>query len=110
MVSGRIAVLGVLLVTASACALSTEGANVIVAWGSATRGSPSSNRSAVRNCKQLGMVSSSPPYLLPGDDERQMRTQTAALGGDTLLISTSAILGNSNGIAFDCARNQATRK
>lgn len=88
----RSSLLGILLMT-SACALSAAGEKVVV-----------SDPSGVGSCKQLGMVSSSPPYLLPGDDQKQMRSATAELGGNTLVVTHAAIVGSSRGVAYDCKR------
>jgi len=57
----------------------------------------------VTNCKALGAIHSIPPNILPGDDLKQLRNDSVALGGDTVLI-TGPRLFSTPGIAYRCRR------
>jgi hypothetical protein len=55
----------------------------------------------VEHCKPLGAVQSVPPYVIPGDDLKQLRNQSVPLGADTILL-TSPRLVSTAGIAYRC--------
>lgn len=55
----------------------------------------------VANCKALGSVNSIPPYMLPGDDLKQLKNKSIGVGADTVLI-TSPRLVSTAGIAYRC--------
>jgi hypothetical protein len=59
---------------------------------------------AVVNCQAVGNVASVPPYILPGDDLKQVKNQAAGLGGDTVLL-TGPRLVSTQGIAYRCVRS-----
>ncbi len=59
----------------------------------------------VTNCKAVGNVASIPPYILPGDDLKQIKNQTVGLGGNTVLI-TGPRLVSTQGIAYSCQSHQ----
>lgn len=56
---------------------------------------------AVANCKAVGNVASSPPYILPGDDLKQIKNQAVGLGGNIVLITGPRIV-STQGIAYSC--------
>ena len=58
-------------------------------------------REQVVNCKLLGDIAAHPPYILPGDDYRQLRRKAAALGADTILVPGRRI-GAVEGFAYRC--------
>ncbi len=53
----------------------------------------------VEHCKPIGAVQSLPPYTSPGDDLRQIRDRTVAVGADTVLLDPSR---ESLGLAYRC--------
>jgi hypothetical protein len=55
----------------------------------------------VASCKPVGSVQSTPPYMFPGDDMKQIRNQALPLGADTILI-TSPRLVFTSGVAYKC--------
>jgi hypothetical protein len=55
----------------------------------------------VEHCKHIGAVQSIPPYAAPGDDLEQIRSQTVAIGADTVLLHKSRNAGT-YGIAYRC--------
>jgi len=55
----------------------------------------------VASCKAVGNVASTPPYILPGDDLKQIKNQAAGLGGDIVLITSPRIV-STQGIAYQC--------
>jgi hypothetical protein len=55
----------------------------------------------VEHCKHIGAVQTIPPYSLPGEDLEQLRSRSAAVGGDTVLLNTSRG-PTMTGIAFRC--------
>jgi hypothetical protein len=55
----------------------------------------------VRGCKAVGPVQSSPPYVLPGDDLKQIRNQAVALGANAVLLTGPRIL-HTAGVAYRC--------
>ncbi len=55
----------------------------------------------VEHCKHIGAVQSVLPYAVPGDDLEQIRTQTFAMGADTVLLNKSRKVSTS-GIAYRC--------
>ena len=61
------------------------------------------NPAIVKDCKNVGQVSSHPPYGLPDDWEKQARNETATLGGDTVLAESPGLKpGNVHGTAYLC--------
>lgn len=58
---------------------------------------------APTGCTQLGAVNSTPPYILPGDDLRQMKAQVRDLEGDTVWVTHRGIIGR--GVAFRCVKS-----
>jgi hypothetical protein len=54
----------------------------------------------VENCKHIGAVQSIPPYAVPGEDLEQIRSQTVAIGADTVLLNKSKAA--TTGIAYRC--------
>jgi hypothetical protein len=59
------------------------------------------NIADVQSCKSVGSLNSVPPYLLPGDDLKQLRNQAVGLGADTILV-TSPRLVSTAGVAYRC--------
>lgn len=55
----------------------------------------------VASCHPVGSVRSVPPYILPGDDFKQLRNQSISLGADTILV-TSPRLVMTSGVAYRC--------
>jgi hypothetical protein len=55
----------------------------------------------VAHCKHIGAVQSVPPYTDPGEDFDQIRSQTVAIGADTVLLNKSRKVSTS-GIAYRC--------
>lgn len=56
---------------------------------------------SVRSCHPVGYVQSSPPYVMPGDDYKQVRNQAAALGGNAVLITGPRLI-HTAGTAYRC--------
>ncbi len=56
---------------------------------------------AVANCKAVGNVASVPPYVLPGDDLKQLKNQAVGLGGNIVLL-TGPRLVSTQGVAYSC--------
>lgn len=56
---------------------------------------------AVAKCKAVGNVASVPPYVLPGDDLKQLKNQAVGLGGNIVLL-TGPRLVSTQGIAYSC--------
>lgn len=54
----------------------------------------------VKSCAAVGSVRSVPPYVMPGDDLKQLRNQSLALGADTLLVDSRVVF--SSGAAYRC--------
>jgi hypothetical protein len=69
--------------------------------GATVRHVAMADASAVRTCRPIGKVVSSPPYALPDEWRIQLRNQTAQLGGDTV-VSGEPGLGTVEGMAFRC--------
>ena len=59
------------------------------------------NTADVESCKALGPVQSVPPYILPGDDLKQVRNQSIAVGADTILLTGPRIISTA-GVAYRC--------
>ena len=57
---------------------------------------------AVAACHPVGPVRSAPSYVMPGDDYRQLRSQTAALGGNAVLVTAPRLISTA-GVAYHCA-------
>lgn len=55
----------------------------------------------VASCDALGDVHSTPPYIWPGDDLKQLRNSAVALKADTVLL-TGPRLVVTKGIAYRC--------
>jgi hypothetical protein len=55
---------------------------------------------AVASCTVIGQVSSTPPYILPGADVRQMKKLADAMHADTLLVVSRGVV--SKGVAYRC--------
>lgn len=60
--------------------------------------------SEVAQCKILGAVESHPPYVFPSDGVNQLRNNAAALGADTLLLTSSGALRGKTGMAYRCGK------
>lgn len=60
--------------------------------------------SEVAQCKVLGAVESHPPYMFPSDGVNQLRNNAAALGADTLLLTSSGALRGKTGMAYRCGK------
>jgi hypothetical protein len=56
----------------------------------------------VSQCTILGTVESHPPYMFPSDGVNQLRNNAAALGADTLLLTSSGALRGKTGMAYRC--------
>jgi len=67
----------------------------------ATRVWITTNPSDVSGCHAVGSVQSSPPYVMPGDDLKQLRNEAVALGGNTILRTGPRILVT-RGVAYRC--------
>jgi hypothetical protein len=59
------------------------------------------NAADVEHCKTIGAVQTVPPYALPGDDLREIRNRTVAVGADTVLLNASRSPSTS-GVAYRC--------
>lgn len=59
------------------------------------------NTAEVEHCKPLGALQSAPPYVMPGDDLKQLRSQSVPLGADTILITSPRLLSTA-GVAYRC--------
>ena len=59
------------------------------------------NAADVEHCKPIGAVQSVAPYALPGDDMKQIRNRTEAVGADTVLLNTSR-KASTSGVAYRC--------
>ena len=57
---------------------------------------------AVEHCKALGSVASAPPYVLPGDDLKQLKNQALGLGANTVLLTGPRFVSTA-GVAYQCA-------
>src|ERR1051325_3958848 len=53
----------------------------------------------VEQCKVLSAIESRPPYIGPNDGVNQLRNNAAALGADTLLLTSSGALRSETGMA-----------
>lgn len=56
----------------------------------------------VARCELLGIVESSPPYMGPNDGVNQLRNKAAALGADTLLLTSTGAMRGKTGAAYRC--------
>jgi hypothetical protein len=63
-----------------------------------------SNGADVEQCKVLGTVESHPPFMGPNDGVNQLRNNAAALGADTLLLTSSGALRGKTGMAYRCVQ------
>jgi hypothetical protein len=57
----------------------------------------------VSGCRLLGMVDAKPPFIWPGDAEKQLRNNAAALGADTVLLTSHGAMKGNHGAAYRCA-------
>lgn len=55
----------------------------------------------VERCKPVGAVQSVPPYAFPGDDIKEIRDRTVAVGADTVLLNASRSV-STKGVAYRC--------
>lgn len=55
----------------------------------------------VAKCKAIGSVASTPPYIMPGDDLKQIRNQALPQGADTILITTPRFV-STQGVTYKC--------
>lgn len=55
----------------------------------------------VERCEVAGNVNSTPPYIWPGDDLKQLQNSAVALKADTVLL-TGPRLVVTKGIAYRC--------
>ena len=55
----------------------------------------------VANCKAIGSVQSTPPYIMPGDDFKQIRNRALPQGADTILITTPRFV-STQGVCYKC--------
>lgn len=56
----------------------------------------------VSGCKLLGTVASPPLYMWPNDGVNQLRNNAAALGADTLLLTSHGVMRGKTGSAYRC--------
>jgi collagenase-like PrtC family protease len=59
------------------------------------------NVADVEHCKPVGAVQTIAPYALPGDDIKQIRSRTVAVGADTVLLNASRS-ASTKGVAYRC--------
>lgn len=57
----------------------------------------------VQQCELRGTIQAHPPYILPGDDYRQLRSKAAALGADTIFVPGYRV-GIVTGYAYRCMK------
>lgn len=60
------------------------------------------NADDVRQCKVLGAVDSRPPYIMPSDGVNQLKNEAAALGADTLFLTSGGVVRGKSGMAYRC--------
>ena len=58
------------------------------------------NLADIEHCKPIGAVQTLPPYAVPGDDVRQIRAKTVAIGADTVLLNGTR--AGMTGVAYRC--------
>lgn len=56
----------------------------------------------VTSCKELGNVESHPPYVWPGDADKQLKASADLLGGDTVLKEKHHSIVSYKGTAYKC--------
>ncbi|HEY4339135.1 MAG TPA: hypothetical protein VGM97_04235, partial [Steroidobacteraceae bacterium] len=56
----------------------------------------------IAQCQSKGSVTSHPPYLLPGDDYKQLKNRVVSenMDADTILITSRVVV--TKGIAYRC--------
>lgn len=59
------------------------------------------NPADVAGCRAVGSVESSPPYVMPGDDLKQLRNAATGLGANAIL-RTGPRLFVTRGVAYRC--------
>jgi hypothetical protein len=59
------------------------------------------NPADVAKCAVVGSVEAEPPYMMPGDDLKQMKNAALVLNADTVFVTRRA--GKSQGVAYRCA-------
>jgi hypothetical protein len=59
------------------------------------------HESDVADCKALGEVTATPPFIGPNDAKNTLRNKAGDLGGDVLLV-TSMSVGTAKGQAYNC--------
>ncbi len=59
------------------------------------------NAADIEHCKPVGAVQTIPPYALPGDDIKEIRNRTVAVGADTVLLNASRS-ASTRGVAYRC--------
>jgi hypothetical protein len=84
--------LGVCALLLSACTTMAPGAKGFAITRSTAE---------VEHCKPLGAVQSVPPYVIPGDDLKQLRNRSVPLGADTILLTSPRFVSTA-GIAYRC--------
>jgi hypothetical protein len=62
----------------------------------------------VTDCRAVGDVRASPPFVGPNDWKNKLKNQAAALGADVVLHE-SPLIGGVKGKAFDCGGRYAKR-
>ena len=56
----------------------------------------------VGQCRLVGVVNSQPPYVTPNDGRNQLLNNAAALGADTLLLTSTGVVRGKTGSAYVC--------
>ena len=62
------------------------------------------NVHAVEGCTATGTVEATPPFILPNDDIRQVKSQALVQGADTILLQGMRLI-ITRGIAYKCVRS-----
>jgi hypothetical protein len=55
----------------------------------------------VEKCTAMGNIVAEPPYVMPGDDLKQLQNQATGLGADTVLRTSPRVLAV-HGVAYRC--------
>jgi len=88
------------VLTAAMTALILQGCVTVPAGGEAVQFIPNGTVALI-GCQPVGPINSRPPYILPGDDLKQLRVQAVALRADSVQITRRG-LGDTQGIAYRC--------
>jgi uncharacterized protein DUF4156 len=56
----------------------------------------------VRGCTLLGMIEATGPDIAQGDSQRELRNRAAAIGADTVLLTSRGSTKNAYGAAYRC--------